>query len=192
MDKGLKILKQIYDEMGTQIDSLVRDYPSKQFINEYEGQVIVDHRFRQLIEIISDNSYVEYREAIKPSEVRLINRRVDATLSLIKYALDLGNTPCVMRADLLIFILRGYSISRERRASELLNRIINKKRLYIIEKSIVNKIKFKFKHDKNNIKVVVDEMDLVLLAIVTGKTKDYMLNMIDESYNKDVKNKSVW
>lgn len=186
MERGLKILKSIYSEMGSEIDSLVRDYPRKTFISEYEGQFIVDPRFKQLVEIISSNYFIPYKDTLIVSNVRLISRSLETNLGFIDCALRFGNIPYVLRADLLLFALRRFSQNSNKPASELLRSVISKKKFYEVEKSWVRRIKYYLNQTSNRDKVTVGSMDVILLSIVTGKTRNDIVSTINKTYKEDL------
>lgn len=185
MDRGIKIIKEIYDTMGFEIDDMVKNYRETSYVNEYEGQVIIDPRFKKLVEILSTNYMVPYKEAIKVSDVRLVGKNPEVNMTLTNVALEYGKPPYVVRADLLLFNLRCYSNVNGLKPSEILKNVVSKDKYYKVGKSLIKKLKYYFKRAEFEDNVMVQMSDLLFLSLVTGKPKSTIIDMIYAKYKLD-------
>lgn len=185
MDRGIKIIKEIYDTMAFEIDDMVKDYRESSYVNEYEGQVIIDPRFKKLVEILSTNYMVPYREAIKPSDVRLVGKNPEVNMILTNVTLEYGKAPYVVRADLLLFNLRCYSNANGIKPSDILKNIISKDKYYKVEKSLIKKLKYHFKRAEFEDNVMVQMSDLIFISLVTGKSKSDIIDIVYAKYKLD-------
>lgn len=185
MDRGIKIIKEIYDTMGFEIDDMVKNYRELSYVNEYEGQVIIDPRFKKLVEIISTNYMVPYRDAIKVSDVKLVGKNPEINMTLTNVALEYGRPPYIVRADLLLFNLRCYSIANGLKPSDILRNIYYKDKYYKVEKSLIKKLKYHLKKSEFEDNVIVQISDLLFISLVTGKPKSDIIDMIYAKYKLD-------
>lgn len=185
MRQGLKIINEIVEDLDNDIVDLVELFGTKPFIQYIEGELVIDPRYKKIIDIIAVNNFARDYEVYNEKFVNLTTtdfRIYERYVHLVSFQ---GDAPIILRAELLLFILKAYCITGNVNPLEVLKEFKTKK-MYRTRKTLKSIFEFYIGKRKEKEIVSVEAFDSVLLAVLTGKTVMDMSEVIYNKYKDDL------
>lgn len=189
MKQGLKMINEIIEVLGDDINDLVNGLGVRTHVNIMEGELVIEPKFKQLVSIIAANNFTRELDVYTKEAIILMTKDFRIYQRYISIATTEGNAPILLRADLFLFLLKAYCYTDNLVPLEVLKEYENKK-FYTTKKNIKSIFEFYIGKRREKEIVRMNKMDTILLSILTGKTENIICKQIYEMYLEDQKERS--